>query len=466
MVTMSDVVEWAKGSDRGSSECQGFIANDMCAHFGSFRHGYNSALEAAHASQLQPTYPGEPSFAYWQGTSGELLQYGHVGFGTPDEIVMASSRITRPLNALGTVGTCSVEHYTYSGGVRFLGWARTNGVNTMPSLTPRRPNQRTTASWPVGFRAYADLDSAHIARELPPYTRVDGIWWQYGDGGGSGEDRFLLVAHGGEQGYVHIGDVLESGTDGIPEYEGQRPKTRLTAEQGHQLAGWIGQPYGDRQYWSDVQAIARDRGWYPEPYQIDGIPGAQTFVVEEQLWEAEFNAPQPTPDSELATPEPETPVDEPSTPAEPETPEQPTDPTEEAPVPIITPPPISKPAAAKLQSSLAAAVETIPQAPVDDGALGAIVTDTKKRMQIYAQYSIGAMVLDAIRAGALAALATGFAIWMGMAVVPAETIREALAAWVAPAVATGAVFSFVSGAWASLGKQVAILARANPTKNS
>lgn len=137
MATMTDLREWAKGSDRGDGECQGFVANDMCAQFGRFRFGYGSALQAAHAPEtaLRPDYPGFPSFAYWIGTSGDLLRYGHVAFGTPDELFMASSRTTTKLNASGTVGSCSVDHYTNSGGVRFLGWSPVNGVNTMPRVT-------------------------------------------------------------------------------------------------------------------------------------------------------------------------------------------------------------------------------------------------------------------------------------------------------------------------------------------
>lgn len=134
MVTMDDLREFAAGSDRGVGECQGFVGNDMCGEFGSFRYGYGSALQAAQASVLTAQYPGTPSFAYWAGKSGELRKYGHNGFGTPDEIFMASSRIQVPLNATGTVGSCSLAHYSSYPDVTFLGWSRTNGVNTMPTV--------------------------------------------------------------------------------------------------------------------------------------------------------------------------------------------------------------------------------------------------------------------------------------------------------------------------------------------
>jgi hypothetical protein len=90
-----------------------------------------------------------------------------------------------------------------------------------PDPQPLKPNQRTTAGWDVAGRSQADLNPANIALIIPPNTVIDCIWWQYGDGGDSGENRFLLVAYNGVQVYVHIGDVIQSGTDGIPEYEGQ-----------------------------------------------------------------------------------------------------------------------------------------------------------------------------------------------------------------------------------------------------
>lgn len=134
MVTMADIRDWARGSDRGAGECQGFVGNDMCGDFGSFTRWYGSALEAAGSSALTGQYPGTPSFAYWVGRSGELLKYGHNGFGTPDEIFMASSRIQTPLNDGGTVGSCSLAHYNSYSDVTFLGWSRTNGQNTMPTV--------------------------------------------------------------------------------------------------------------------------------------------------------------------------------------------------------------------------------------------------------------------------------------------------------------------------------------------
>lgn len=90
-----------------------------------------------------------------------------------------------------------------------------------PGPQPLKPNQRTTANWVVGGRSQADLNPGNIAREIPPGTVLDCIWWQYGDGAGSGENRFFLVKYQDVQVYVHIGDVIQSGTDGVPEYEGQ-----------------------------------------------------------------------------------------------------------------------------------------------------------------------------------------------------------------------------------------------------
>lgn len=88
--------------------------------------------------------------------------------------------------------------------------------------------------------------------------------------------------------------------------------SHLNAAQQDQLAGWIGQTYGARQYWSDVQAISRDRGWYDGA--IDGIPGPLTFDAEQRLWADVFDrpalepVPEPIPEPDPVKPEPVDPV--------------------------------------------------------------------------------------------------------------------------------------------------------------
>ncbi len=151
MTDFADVIEWARGSSRPAGQCQGFVANDMTAAFGSFQVGYDTARDAMNASgPLSPDYPGVPSFA-WFDTSAD----GHVGFGTPDAILQdAPGLIDVVLNARGTVGyatLASMQRYA-----TFLGWSRTNGANTMPILTVNgvtpapAPATPTVTGWQVG----------------------------------------------------------------------------------------------------------------------------------------------------------------------------------------------------------------------------------------------------------------------------------------------------------------------------
>lgn len=149
-------------------------------------------------------------------------------------------RVSRT-DAIGWVGltgwtTGAHLHYGVSGTADFAGWVdpvqyvldRYWYDDGQPD--PLRPSQRVTASWPVEFRSLPDLDPANVALVLAPGTVIDCVWWERGDDGGSGDNRFYLVDRGGIQGYVHFGDVLGGSTDGVPEYSAPAAPTPEPAE--------------------------------------------------------------------------------------------------------------------------------------------------------------------------------------------------------------------------------------------
>lgn len=134
MFLFQNVLDWAAGSDRPLGECQGFVGNDMIPEFGgTMNRYYEYAWDAAMDSDLTQEWPGVPAWAFF-GTG----RPGHVGYGTPDQVL---SDISGNEVVLGgptrNIGTSSLARLR-ARGFKFVGWSLTNGKNTMPTprLTP------------------------------------------------------------------------------------------------------------------------------------------------------------------------------------------------------------------------------------------------------------------------------------------------------------------------------------------
>lgn len=123
--------------------------------------------------------------------------------------------------------------------------------------------------------------------------------------------------------------------------------------------------------------------------------------------------------------------------------------------------PISDADAEIIKNRVLDALDVLPAITVEEGALGAIITNPEQRRRVYSTYTIVSLVLRAIGVGASAAVAAGFAIWSALALMAADQVRAAVDPWLPLIVITVAVFAFVSGAWGSLSSQVSILATAN-----
>jgi hypothetical protein len=128
-------------STRLPGKCQGTMANDLCGHFGSFTHGYDSAKLAADSCRAHGIlYSGAcPSYShfdfYYFVEDG--IRYDHIDLHVPSLGVhyANSSRCTRWLNAAArrpngpTVGTYAV----WDKKVGKYGWSPHAGYgNTLP----------------------------------------------------------------------------------------------------------------------------------------------------------------------------------------------------------------------------------------------------------------------------------------------------------------------------------------------
>lgn len=138
-------------------------------------------------------------------------------------------------HVIGNVGSTGFStgahvHWGVSGTADFAGWVDPAQYvldrywDGAPDPEPLQPNQRTTAGWIVAGHSLADLSDATVAAHILPGTVLNCIGWQYGDGAGSGDDCFFLVELAdGRQVYVHLGDIVESGVDGVPRYGAAEP---------------------------------------------------------------------------------------------------------------------------------------------------------------------------------------------------------------------------------------------------
>lgn len=173
MTDWNDVKAWAAGSTRANGSCEGFANNDFTARFGSFRYGYGSANAALAASKAAGTFHAgaEPPADRVVWVFYAFPTYGHVMLAFGQEALGDTSQATAFLNAKRTVGTLPVHHYSHS----YLGYADTNGVNTIPEIPTPNVN-------PYGA-AGVQMGSVNVNRRATPSTsaavldeRSPGAW--------------------------------------------------------------------------------------------------------------------------------------------------------------------------------------------------------------------------------------------------------------------------------------------------
>jgi hypothetical protein len=153
--TWANLLHVAAGLDLPVDDCQGFVANHMCAEFGSFVDGYDSASHALAASKALGTFhEGTPPDGVIVNVFFAFPIYGHVGLYYNGETVWGSSHGS-PINASGTIRTGTIAAYPYE----YLGYATSNGRNALPVITPApaptppAPNLRTTVTKGANLRS-------------------------------------------------------------------------------------------------------------------------------------------------------------------------------------------------------------------------------------------------------------------------------------------------------------------------
>jgi uncharacterized repeat protein (TIGR02543 family) len=131
MTSVQDVINWATTDVEAAGLCEGFANNQFVGRFGSFRLGYTSANAAMAACKAEGTFHADvaPPSGRITWVFYEYPTYGHVMLSLGDGRALGdTSEATQKLN--NTIGLMPWNAYKY----RYLGYADTNGINTIPTI--------------------------------------------------------------------------------------------------------------------------------------------------------------------------------------------------------------------------------------------------------------------------------------------------------------------------------------------
>jgi hypothetical protein len=214
--TWANLLHFAAGLDLPAGDCQGFVANHMCAEFGSFVDGYVSANAALAASKTLGTFhEGTPPDGVIVNVFFAFPKYGHVGLYYNGETIWDSSHGS-PINASGTIRTGTIAAYPYE----YLGYATSNGRNALPVITPApaptppAPNLRTTVPKGANLRSTPAVVAlpSNIVSTLKGNIAYAIEKWQHGTApAGSTNDIWFFVAGA----WASATAFTSSSTDGI-----------------------------------------------------------------------------------------------------------------------------------------------------------------------------------------------------------------------------------------------------------
>lgn len=276
-------------------------------NLGSFHTGTDLAAPAG--TPIYPIYDGTIDGWGYNSTYGNWVRVKHdeaaysYYYHMLDRSNYDEGQAVTKAHAIGWVGSTGLStgphlHFGVSGSPGFAGW-----VDPAQYVLDRywyddgthvlAPNERITAGWPVGFRAQADLSPDNIARILPPGTVLECVWWQFGDGAGSGEDRFFLTRHEGLQGYVHFGDVLGGTVEGVPAYEAPVVTPPPAVEPGEPPKPGEPTPLPD----PDPEPTPE-----PEPTDPDPIPEPEEPTMPDPIPPSVPGVPEPTDPTQVEYP--------------------------------------------------------------------------------------------------------------------------------------------------------------------
>lgn len=133
MTTANEIKTWLSTYNRNwNGLCQALVWQ-VTNKFGSASVVYSSALNAYHASgiiSLKENTAPAGAIHYW-----DIGTYGHVAIELGSgRVLMGSSHVSESWGV--NVGVTSVYAYSKATGAKYLGWARTNGRNSVDITQP------------------------------------------------------------------------------------------------------------------------------------------------------------------------------------------------------------------------------------------------------------------------------------------------------------------------------------------
>lgn len=394
MATVDDLKGWLNDPASGgmvygrnwSGLCQAFVWQ-ACNQFGSAPVSYGSAYEAYQNSAIVSTDSNAApagSFHYW----AIAMPDGHVAIGLGNgQVAMGSSKVTDMWAT--NAGSISVDDYTAKVGGHYLGWANSNGANTI-SLEPVSSNSTGggVSGYAYGLTTGAQLAAQSALTTLGYYSGpCDG---EFGPNSVAAFQAFLR-----DRGFLPSDYTV----DGEP---GVNYGTAVQAlAQGYGYTGPLDGEPGDNTsnaivaWGNSIAAPAPAPVPAPEPAPVVEPAPAPTVVDPIPVPAIEPAAPEAT-----VTPEPVTPTETPAPTPEPEN--TVTD-TTTTPADVTVEPEVDP-------AEQAALIATLPEQN-----LGAIIPSAKGRKIAYAVYAGASLAVTNVAVG-FAALASPFPAWLTVAI--------------------------------------------------
>lgn len=171
MVTEQQIREWLPETPSDDDSwylwCQRLMAI-ICEDFGVYRQTYGRAIWAynADATVIESTAPGTSpagAFEWWAWDD-----YGHVGLSLGGGRVLMTSAKSAPFDETWAVGAgvLNIHDFNRKTGLRYLGWSRTNGLNSVAvgaAITSTVPKEDSMA---ILIRRTTDGTVALVAPEF------------------------------------------------------------------------------------------------------------------------------------------------------------------------------------------------------------------------------------------------------------------------------------------------------------
>lgn len=218
MVTINQLRAWIPQSPSDSPSwymwCQRLMWN-VCNDWGSLQATYGSATAAYYSDatviESKDDNPPAGSFVWWAWNPD-----GHVGLSLGGYKVLMTAAKAVPFEETwaNSAGVIDIRTFNQMSGLRYLGWSRTNGANSVAvesgSLAPNERRSTGVKARPEPSTGSAAVEDKYLAPgEVGTFNG-----WVRGENV-SGEDRWLRGEYSGL--YFWLGGLEPQNVDGIPE---------------------------------------------------------------------------------------------------------------------------------------------------------------------------------------------------------------------------------------------------------